>query len=380
VVFDRFTPIVEDGVSTPMTVRHDSVLADGRQLFYYDREPGADRSAADIRTDLTAAVTSSQLRWNPLFEEYAVIAGHRQTRTYKPPADLCPLCPSRDGRQTEVPASAYEVVVFENRFPSFSLGSLETVPTTEDFPFVSRPGAGRAEVVVFTDDHNRPFSALDPAQVRTVVDAWADRTAELGRIPSIEYVFCFENRGEEIGVTLSHPHGQIYGYPFVPLRFAGVAEASRRYLERSGQCLQCDLLRAELDAGERIVCSSAHWVGYVPFAARWPYEVRLVPREHVPDLSALDDEVRDELSAVYVDVLRRFDALFDTPTPYIAGWQQAPARRDREGWHLAAEFFTIRRAPGKLKYLAGSESGAAVWINDVAPELAAARLRGEDRP
>jgi UDPglucose--hexose-1-phosphate uridylyltransferase len=234
--------------------------------------------------------------------------------------------------------------------------------------------------VVFTDDHNRPFSSLTPAQARTVVDAWADRTAELAKIPSIDYVFCFENRGEEIGVTLSHPHGQIYGYPFVPPRFARVAETLGRYGERTGSCLQCDLLQAELDAGARIVCSSGSWVAYVPFAARWPYEVRLVPREHVPDLPALTDAVRDELSAAYVDVLRRFDALFDTPTPYIAGWQQAPVRRDRQRWHLAAEIFTIRRAPGKLKYLAGSESGAAVWINDVAPELAAARLRGEDRP
>jgi UDPglucose--hexose-1-phosphate uridylyltransferase len=234
--------------------------------------------------------------------------------------------------------------------------------------------------VVFTDDHNRPFSSLTPTQARTVVDAWADRTVELGKIPSIDYVFCFENRGEEIGVTLSHPHGQIYGYPFVPPRFARVADTLRRYGERSGGCLQCDLLQAELDAGARIVCSSASWVAYVPFAARWPYEVRLVPREHVPDLPALSDAARDELAAAYVDVLRRFDALFDTPTPYISGWQQAPVRQDRERWHLAAEIFTIRRAPGKLKYLAGSESGAAVWINDVAPELAAARLRGEERP
>jgi UDPglucose--hexose-1-phosphate uridylyltransferase len=362
-----------------MTVRHDTFLADGRELFYYDREPGADRSAKDTRTDLPPAVTSSQMRCDPLFEEYAVIAGHRQTRTYKPPADLCPLCPSREGRPTEIPAASYEVVVFENRFPSFSLSSLDTVPTHDQFPFVSRPAAGRAEVVVFTDDHNRPFGALDPRHVRTVVDAWADRTAELGRIPTIDYVFCFENRGEEIGVTLSHPHGQIYGYPFVPPRFGRVADTLRRFRDREGRCLQCELLKDELDAGVRIVCSTANWVAYVPFAARWPYEVRLVPRDHLPDLTVLDDALRDELSAVYVDVLRRFDALFDTPTPYIAGWQQAPARRDRELWHLAAEIFTIRRAPGKLKYLAGSESGAGVWINDVAPELAAARLRGEDR-
>jgi UDPglucose--hexose-1-phosphate uridylyltransferase len=178
-------------------------------------------------------------------------------------------------------------------------------------------------------------------------------------------------------VTLSHPHGQIYGYPFVPPRFFRAAEAMRRYAERTGGCLQCQQLSAELAAGDRIVCQSPGWVAYVPFAARWPYEVRVAPREHLPDLPALTSGLRDELAEVYLDVLKRFDRLFDTPVPYIAGWQQAPVRQDRDVWHLAAEIFTIRRAPGKLKYLAGSESAAAIWINDVAPEVAAARLRGE---
>ena len=145
--------------------------------------------------------------------------------------------------------------------------------------------------------------------------------------------------------------------------------------ERTERCLQCDLLDAELAEGSRIVTESESWVAYVPFAARWPYEVRVVPRRHVPDLPALDDVERKDLAQIYLTVLRAFDELFDTPTPYIAGWQQAPARHSREPWHLGAEIFTIRRAEGKLKYLAGSESGAAVWINDIAPEDAAARLR-----
>jgi UDPglucose--hexose-1-phosphate uridylyltransferase len=125
------------------------------------------------------------------------------------------------------------------------------------------------------------------------------------------------------------------------------------------------------------VTTTDHWVAYVPFAARWPYEVRVVPHAHLPDLPALADVQRDDLAGIYLDVLRKFDALFDTPAPYIAGWQQAPSRGYRSDWHLAAEVLTIRRAPGKLKYLAGSESGAGVWINDVSPETAAARLRGD---
>ena len=358
-----------------MTTRTDTHLADGRDLFYFDSIAGLDRSAPDLRTDLPAAETSSQMRWNPLFRDYAVIAGHRQTRTYKPPADLCPLCPSSDGRHTEIPAADYEVAVFENRFPSFSLNSAHTIALVDEPPFRSAPAAGRCEVVCFTSRHDGAFSRLDPEQARTVIDAWADRTAALNAIDTIEYVYCFENRGEEIGVTLSHPHGQIYGYPFVPPRFFRVAEAQRRHQERTGRCLQCDLLEAELKADVRVVTQSEQWVAYVPFAARWPYEVRVLPRAHVADLPGLDDCARDDLARIYLDVLQRFDRLFATPAPYIAGWQQAPARQNRDVWHLAAEVFTIRRAEGKLKYLAGSESGAAVWINDIAPEDAAARLR-----
>jgi UDPglucose--hexose-1-phosphate uridylyltransferase len=358
-----------------MTTSSRTRLADGRELIYYDRVPGQDRSAADLRTDLAPAETTSQIRWNPLFRDYAVIADHRQDRTYKPPADLCPLCPTRDGNRTEIPAADYEVAVFENRFPSFSLHSAQAIPLIDTPPFRSAPGAGRSEVVCFTSDHDTPFSRLPRQQVRTVVDAWADRTNELAGIPTIDYVFCFENRGEEIGVTLSHPHGQIYGIPFVPPRFYKAGEALTHHRERAGTCLQCDLLAAECADGTRVVTTSPHWVAYVPFAARWPYEVRLVARRHVPDLPGLADDERDDLAGIYLAVLQAFDALFDGPTPYIAGWQQAPVRRDRDVWHLAAEVFTIRRAPGKLKYLAGSESGAAVWINDVSPEDAAARLR-----
>jgi UDPglucose--hexose-1-phosphate uridylyltransferase len=360
--------------------RSETRLADGRVLYYFDAEPGIVRDAKDAR-DLPVTTTASEIRWDPLLDQWVVIASHRQGRTFLPPADECPLDPSRNGRHTEIPAEDYEVVVFENRFPSLSTGAV-LGPDPDDLPdedplFTRRAGVGRCEVVCFTSDHSAAFSSLPPAQVRTVIDAWVDRTRDLNQMPEVEQVFVFENRGEEIGVTLSHPHGQIYGYPFIPPRFYKVAEALSHHRARTGTCLQCDLLDAECADGSRVVTASRHWVAYVPFAARWPYEVRLVARRHLPDLPALDDDERDDLARVYLDVLKAFDALFDTPTPYITGWQQAPVRQSRDVWHLGAEIFTIRRAPGKLKYLAGSESGAAVWINDIAPETAAARLRGE---
>jgi len=349
-------------------------LADGRQLIYFDDAPGSDRSGTDHR-DLPATASTSQIRWDPLFNEWSVIAGHRQSRTYKPPTDSCPLCPSRPGRPSEIPAAEYDVAVFENRFPSLSTGAAEAVAGTENELFVAGPGLGRCEVVCFTSDHRTSFSQLPPRRVETVLHALAARTTELAQIAGVRYVFCFENRGEEIGVTLSHPHGQIYAYPFVPPRLATAARAAEAYQSEHGACLQCALLAHEIADGRRVVSSSEHFVAYVPFAARWPYEVQIVPTRHVPDLPALDAAERADLAGVYLDVLRRFDGLFDTPAPYIASWQQAPVAEGRAGWHLAASVFTTRRANGKLKYLAGSESAAAVWINDILPETAAQRLR-----
>lgn len=359
-----------------MTIRSDAKLADGRELFYYDAGPGRTHNGVDQR-ELADSPTFSQIRWDPLFRDFSTIADHRQGRTYRPPDDLCPLCPSRDGAHTEIPDTDYEVAVFENRFPAYSLNSSSAYPLVGEFPFKSGPGNGRCEVVCFSSDHNTSFAKLTAKQIETVIDAWTDRTIALSAIESVKYVYCFENRGEEMGVTLRHPHGQIYGYPFVPPRFFNAAEVMRSYRTRTGRCLQCDLLQSERHDAKRIVCESEHWICYVPYGARWPYEVRVVARRHVPDLPSLTRDERVDLAQVYPDVLARFDSLFRTPAPYVAGWQQAPVGAHEQDWHLAAEVFTIRRAEGKLKYLAGSESGAGVWINDVLPEVAAARLRRE---
>jgi len=168
-------------------------------------------------------------------------------------------------------------VVFENRFPPLDSGAAALVPVVAEFPFSSGPGVGRCEVVCFTSDHNTSFAELPLHRVRTVVDAWIDRTEALGALSGVEYVFAFENRGEEIGVTLSHRHGQIYGYPFVPPRFTKVVDAAAAHQAEHGSCLQCDIAEAETKHGERVVLDSEHFLVYVPFAARWPYEARIVP-------------------------------------------------------------------------------------------------------
>jgi len=345
-------------------------LADGRELLYYDEHEGVDRQVADAR-DLPPASTSSQIRCDPLTQEWVIVASHRQGRTHLPPADQCPLCPSRDGLKTEIPASDYDVVVFENRFPSLTSDPGEA---PDAGPFRRAPGIGRCEVVCFTPDHGGALARLPVDRIRTVVEVWADRTLGLGALDGVEQVFPFENRGEEIGVTLHHPHGQIYAYPFVAPRTARQLDVARQHWEATGGCRFCSIAAAEA-AGERVVAEAPGWLAFVPFAARWPFEVHLYATRHVPDLPGLDDQEREGLAELLKDVLVRFDALFDQPLPYMLTCHQAPVRRDRDLAHLHLEAFSVRRSATKLKFLAASESGAGVFINDIAPEQAAELLR-----
>jgi UDPglucose--hexose-1-phosphate uridylyltransferase len=234
-------------------------------------------------------------------------------------------------------------------------------------------------VVCFTSDHDSSFSKLTPEAARLVLDAWTDRTSDLSQHPGVEQVFPFENRGEEIGVTLAHPHGQIYGYPSVTPRTALMLRSLAEHRAETGRNLFDDVLADERADGSRIVLAGEHWTAFVPYAAHWPYEVHLYPNRRVPDLLGLEEDARAEFPHVYLELLRRFDRIFgpdQPPTPYIAGWHQAPfSAPDRREFALHLELFTIRRTSGKLKFLAGSESGMSAFVNDVPPEAAAQRLR-----
>ena len=350
-------------------------LADGRELIYFGSFADSPDPCTDTR-DLQPVSVSSEARYDLLLDEWVLITGHRMGRTFLPPDSECPLCPSKPGRPTEIPASWYQAAVFQNRFPALTQ---ETGHEREDDPdsrLLGRaPGNGRCEVVVFSPEHDTSFADLSPAQAGIVMAAWADRTAELSRLPGVQQVYCFENRGREIGVTLSHPHGQIYAYPFITPRTSRMLTAVRAYRDRTGGDLVDDMLIAEHADGSRIVVAGRHWTAFVPFAARWPYEVHLYPARRVPDLTALTDPERAEFCEIYLDVLRRFDRLFGAPAPYIAAWHQAPVRDGHLELALHLELFTTRRAPGKLKYLAGTESGMGAFTNDIVPEVAASRLR-----
>lgn len=367
-------------------------LADGREIIYFDDSPEAPERTAEDSRPLGERAASGEIRHDALVGDWVAVAGHRSNRTFLPPKDECPLCPSGAGSvPSEVPESAYDVVVFENRFPSYSpisvlsgdgRGPAGHGDGDGDGELLrSRPALGRCEVVCFTSDHESTFADLTPERARTVIDAWADRTAELGAVAEIEQVFCFENRGQQIGVTLNHPHGQIYAYPYVPQRSAAILTQATAHHARTGRLLGADILAAELDAKERVVIDTEHWTAYVPFAARWPVEVHLAPRRDVPDLPSLTDVERDDLAQVYLDLLQRLDRYYvakdGSPIrlPYIAGWHQAPTRKGRDVSRLHLQVMSVLRSPKKLKYLAGSESGVGGWVNDVPPEQIAARLR-----
>ncbi len=360
-------------------------LADGRALTYYDdREPYASGTATRARPDtrdLPSMQAQPMMRLDVLTGEWIIIAPHRMERTHLPTAQRCPLCPSRDDAMTEIPAEDYDVAVFDNRFPSLAPPAA-AVPTLVDGDplWPQRPATGRCEVICFTSEHRSSSAELTRHRAATVIEAWADRTRALSEVPGVEQVFCFENRGAATGVTLHHPHGQIYAYPFVPPRTDRLLARAAAHREGTGRDLLSDVLAAELRAGERIVHRGAAWTAYVPAAARWPVELHLMPHRPVPDLAALDSAERSELATLYPALLRRVDGFFADqgdpgPVPYVAGWHQAPVGAGRELVRLQLQLFSVRRAAGKLKYLAGSESGVGVWLNDTTPERIARRLR-----
>ena len=298
----------------------------------------------------------SELRFNELRGERVAYAIDRQERTFLPSRAQCPLCPTvPGGPATEIPLPAFEMAVFDNRFPAFE------------------PPSGAAEVVLYTDDHDASFSTLPAERAEALMWVWRHRYAELGARDDVEYVFIFENRGVEVGVTLHHPHGQIYGYPFLP----PVPELEIAADRRLGGCAPCALIGRESADGARVVHESADTIAYVPFAARWPYEIHIAMREHRPSLLDCDSAELRSLAAALQAVTRGYDALFDRPFPYVMAVHQAPtgpAPADRAG-HLHIEFYPPLRSAEKLKYMAGSEQGAGAFISDILPEASAGELR-----
>jgi len=319
----------------------------------------------------------NQLRWDPTLGEWVAYATHRQDRTFLPPAEYCPLDPTEPGGfPTEVPRESYDIAVFENKFPSLTPEAPE--PEGEGSSLTpAAAGRGVCEVVLYSEDHYSTLATMPERRIRNLVEVWADRYEELGALPFVEYVFVFENKGEAIGVTLHHPHGQIYAYPFVPPRPKKELEAAREHRNEKGTCLHCDLLAGELEDGRRVVVGGEHFVAFVPFYAHFPYETHVYARRCAPSIADLDADERRDLAAVLKRLLIGYDDLFGFSLPYMMVMHQAPTDGGvHEGVaHFHVEFYPPNRTGDKLKYLAGSETGAGAYVVDVLPEATARTLR-----
>jgi UDPglucose--hexose-1-phosphate uridylyltransferase len=305
----------------------------------------------------------SELRLDPLTREWVAIVADRQARPNLAPSGVdAPDCPFCVGG-LEAP-ERYMVRAFENRWPPFGPGDpIDLARAAADATgFVSFPARGTAEVVLYSPDHTGSLATIGLEGARLVVDLWAERTEALLARPEIAYVLVFENRGALVGATIPHPHGQIYGFPFippVPLREATVAAEHG--------CPVCDAVQAESVAGSRVVHDGGGWVTYVPYASAYPYGVVLAPHAHHDGLPALDDPSRDGLAAALVDIVGRYDRLFDCEMPYLM-WIH-------HGIHVHVHFAPPMRSATTQRYVASGEVGSGTFGNPVAPEAAASALR-----
>lgn len=316
----------------------------------------------------------SHMRWHPLRGEWVAYATHRQDRTFLPPKEYNPLQPSKLGDPpTELPEGPYDVAVFENLFPTL-LADPGAPP--EGLPVPVRPGYGVCEVVVFTQDPTSSLGLLPLDHIELLFEVWGQRTAEIGAREGIAYVMPFENRGVEVGVTLHHPHGQIYSYPFLPPLAARELGEQRRYFDETGVSLMAALVQDEVDAKIRVLYEGDEVVAFVPVCARYAYEVWIAPRTPVPRLDQLSWAQRADFARALKTVLRKYDLLWNRPFPYLMTFHQGPSGEGvRPYAHLHIELSPPLRSRDKLKFLAGTELGAGMFAADSLPEEKAAELR-----
>jgi UDPglucose--hexose-1-phosphate uridylyltransferase len=311
----------------------------------------------------------SELRWHPLLQQWVAVAAARQGRPQMP-KDWCPFDPGSG----QVP-DHYDVYLYPNDFAALSRDAAPFDPSVSHELFGRTTAYGACDVVLYSPDHDRLPSQLSPEHWRLVVDLWTRRSVELSADPAIQYVYVFENAGAAIGVTMPHPHGQIYSFPYIPPYVETELSSAREYLRHKGKCLYCDLLSAELAAGERVVDANSGFVAFVPFAARFPSEVQVYSRRHASSLADLADDEKTQLASLIQIIRGKYDALYGFPMPLIMVVRQAPAQGEHPYFHLHVEFFPIQRTATKLKYLAGVETGAGTFLNDTVAEEQAVALR-----
>jgi len=381
-------PERDDAGAEPLP-RHELHHADGRRLWVYGRLLGRLDEASprdghdtaprpDGESEAASEAAALHQRYDPLTDTWIAISPARNTRPHTASgpdegtsAGACPLCPG--GPEVPFP---FEAAVFENRWPSFVR---EPAPSPDASNPWFAPSLGACEVVVYTSDHEGSLATLSPVELARVLAIWEDRTAAAWSDPRMEFVLTFENRGEAVGATIGHPHGQIYAFGSLPPLIERRVAALQRHREVAGTCLTCTVVQRDAAAPERTIERSTRWQVAVPFAPRWPYEVHVRATRHgARRLTDLDRAERAELSGLLRRAVARYDRLYGFELPYMMAVIEAPA--EAPDHHLAVEFWPPHRSAVRMKVRASVETGTGTFINDTVPEQSAATLRAIDVP
>ncbi len=314
-----------------------------------------------------------QLRWNALLQQWVVFSTDRQHRPQMP-ANWCPFDPGSG----KVP-DQYDVYLYPNDFPGFDPGADPFVAIDSPSPFAENGPRGNCDVILYSPEHTLAPSKLTVENWLKVVNLWTKRTAEHSANPDIAMVAAFENCGEAVGVTMPHPHGQIYAMPILPPIIEKEIEAAAKYsAAHAGECLFCHLLAEELKQAKRVVAADEHFVAFVPFAARFPAEIGLYSRRHIRTLLDLTDAERSALASLISTIRRKYDNLYGFLLPLMMAVKQAPLRDRSLPYHFHIQFLPLQRSATKLKYLATIETGFGTFLADIAPEEMAETLRNTE--
>ena len=317
----------------------------------------------------------SELRWHPLLRQWVVLASHRQHRPQMP-KDWCPFCPG-SGRVPD----HYDVLLYPNDFPAFDQESERFDPTPELFKTTGARGA--CDVILYNPEHTRRPSELTPEQWRKIIDLWTARADELAKLQDVVYIMPFENTGVAIGVTMPHPHGQIYACPFHPPLVQTELDAAREHYQRTFQCIYCEILKRECGDKARIVAGNENFTAFVPFAARFPSEIQLYSKRHLGSFREMTEAERDDLAALLSVIRKKYDNFYDLAEleprdnvlPLMMIVRLAPVKGQHPYFHFHIEFLPLQRSQKKLKYLASVETAAGTYLADTQPEEQAAALR-----
>ena len=314
----------------------------------------------------------AELRWNPLIKDWVMIASHRQNRPNMP-KDWCPFCPGPDN--DKVPKS-FDVLKYDNDFPALS----QNPPSPDDVEtrlYKTKPAYGKCEVILYSPEHTVTLPELDVPHIRKLVDLWTERFTEVSKDENIKYVFIFENRGKEVGVSMPHPHGQIYGYSVVPKKIELELDACKEHRAETGGCLICDMVEDEVKAGSRIIFENDDFIVFLPFYCEYPYGIYISAKRHIQNLTQMTDAEKTSLAATLKEAAGTLDSLFDYPFPYMMCMYQNPVNTDDniDDYHFHIAFYPPMRSADKQKFNASSETGAWAHCNPTAPEEKAKELR-----